>query len=241
MITEESFIDFTCPYCSEPVSFPEANAKSLQACPNCMEALIVPESSSEVGRAIPIPIKTARLILRRLRADDWKDLLEFFSDDGVYEYIEGRPLDEQEILRWLETDSLVKLTTPDQPSYLGIEVQDGCKLIGWVVLDSKGPLRLQAWINVCVSPSYQRNGFATEAVAALLDFCFDEIALHRITAGHDPRHVAAHRLCEKLGLRCEGESLKNRLVRGEWTSTVYYARLNEEHRADGSKGPPESA
>jgi len=241
MITEESFIDFKCPYCGEPVSFPEVNAKSLQACPSCMEALIVPDVGGEVGRRIPIPITTPRLILRRLRAGDWKDLLEFLSDEELPEYSARAPMDEQEILRWLENDSPVKLTTADQTFYLGLEVQEGGKLIGFVNLRFADPQRLQAEFNVVINPSYQRNGVATDAVTALLDFCFNGISLHRLTASCDSRNIAARGLCEKVGLRREGESLKDRLVNDEWFNTVWYARLEEEHRDHGGAAPPASA
>jgi RimJ/RimL family protein N-acetyltransferase/predicted RNA-binding Zn-ribbon protein involved in translation (DUF1610 family) len=242
MITEESFIDFKCPYCGGPVSFPQTSAKSLQACPSCMEALIVPETTSEVGRKIPIPITTPRLILRRLRGGDWKDLLEFLSDAELPEFSDRSPMDEQEALRWLDADSFVKLTTPGQSFYLGIEFRDGGKLIGYVRLDFADPTRLQAWIHVVVSPSYQRNGVATEAVGALVDFCFSVIGLHRITAWHDSRNVPARGLCEKLGLRREGEFLKDRLVNEEWVNSVWYARLNEEYlQASGSLSPKSSA
>jgi len=240
MITEESFIDFECPYCGGAVSFPQINAKSLQACPSCLEALIVPETTGEVGRKIPIPITTPRLILRRLQGGDWKDLLELLSKEEMFAHSNRGPMEEQEIVRWLETDGSVKLTTPNEAFFLGIQVQDSGKLIGYVRLDFTDE-RLQALVSACVSPSYQRNGIATEAVSALLDFCFNEISLHRVQTRCDNRDVAARRLCEKVGLRREGESLKDRFVKGEWISHVWYARLDEEHRAERSGNTPESA
>ena len=102
MITEESFLDFKCPYCGEPVSFPQNYAGHAQECVNCMESLIVPEDGNEVGLKPPIPITTTRLILRRLAGSDWKDLLELFSDEEFFLYDERRPLEEEEVLRWLQ-------------------------------------------------------------------------------------------------------------------------------------------
>jgi len=242
MITEENFIDFKCPYCGGPVSFPQAHSKSLQACPSCMEALIVPESTTEVGRAIPIPITTQRLILRRLRTGDWKDLIELDSEDlSIPLRRRGNEDDEQAIIQWLEHDSSVKLTTPDEPFSLGMEVQDGNKLIGLAQLAFTDAGRLQVWINIQVSPRYQRNGVATEAAVALLDFCFNDLALHRVKAWCDSQDVAARGLCEKVGMRCEGECVKDRLINSEWVNTVWYARLDEDHRETNSSNPPESA
>ena len=94
MITEESFIDFKCPYCGGSVSFPRESAGSVQACPDCIESLIVPDDGSEMGRAIPLPINTARLALRRFAAGDWKGLQELLSDEELFRYTEGRSLEE---------------------------------------------------------------------------------------------------------------------------------------------------
>src|SRR5512140_2882475 len=114
MITEEDFIDFTCPYCNDPVSFPMQNRGSLQQCPMCFQSVLVPENPGEPGRKIPIPLSTERLTLRRLEPGDWRDLLEMMSDEEMFRYTGGQSLDEDAILRWLESDPHVRLTTPEQ-------------------------------------------------------------------------------------------------------------------------------
>jgi len=237
MLTEESFIDFKCPYCGDDVSFPGDCAGFAQACPNCTESVIVPEAAGAAGRGLPIPMTTARLVLRRLQAGDWRDLLECHSDEELFRYVDGRPLGEEEILRWLENDSHVKLTTPNQPFFLGIELQNGGKLIGYLSLNFTDAQRLQAAFSIFVGRSHQRQGLASEAVAALFDFCFTGIKLHRVTASCDSRNVAACRLLEKAGMRREGEFLKDHFADGEWFDTVSYAKLSEE----SSSGTPQVA
>ncbi len=237
MITEENFIDFKCPYCGEPVSFPAESAGFAQACPSCTQSLIVPEDGSEVGRQIPLPITTARLVIRRLAGGDWKDLLELMSDEEFFRYMDGVPLDEDGILHWLESDAHVKLTTPDQTLYLGIEVQDGSKLIGYMSLNFPDPHRLQATFSIGLNRKFQRQGFAHEAVGALLNFCFKELKLHRVAAWSDGRNTAGSRLLEKAGLRREGTFLKHRLLHGEWADSIWYALLGEEYCKDGSASP----
>jgi ribosomal-protein-alanine N-acetyltransferase len=228
MITEESFVDFTCPCCGEPVSFPQESAGFAQACPNCTESLIVPDDGSEVGKQIPLPIKTPRLILRRLAAHDWKDLLELMSDEEFFRYQDGVPLEEDRVLHWLESDAHVKLTTPEQPFYLGLEIQDGGKLIGYLSLIFTDPRRLQVTFSIGLNGSFKRQGFALEAVEALLGFCFEGLKLHRVAGWCDSRNVAACRLMEKAEFRREGEFLKNRWVQGEWSNSIWYALLEED-------------
>jgi RimJ/RimL family protein N-acetyltransferase len=237
MITEENFIDFKCPYCEEPVSFPQECAGFLQVCPNCTESLIVPDDGSEFGKHIPLPINASRIILRRLASSDWKDLLELMSDEELFRYQDGVPLDEDGVLHWLESDAHVKLTTPEQTYYLGIEVQNGGKLIGYVSLTFTDPQRLQVTFNIGLNRSFQRQGFASEAAEVLLGFCFEALKLHRVAGWSDSRNVAACRLLEKIGLRREGELVKNRWVHGEWTNSIWYAVLEEEYLSGEDNTP----
>ena len=230
MITEESFIDFKCPSCGEPVSFPQESTGFAQACPNCTESLIVPDDGSEEGWEIPLPITTARLVLRRLAGRDWQDLLELMADDEFFRYREGVPLDEDGVLRWLESDPHVKLTTPDQTFFLGIEVQDGNKLIRYISLNFTDPTRLQVSFSIGLNRKFQRQGFAREAVVALLTFCFEGLKLHRAAGWCDSRNVAGCQLLEKAGLRREGEFVKSRWAHGEWADSVWYAVLEDEFR-----------
>src|SRR3974377_1229325 len=134
MMSEENFIDFKCPCCGDAISFPQDSPGRIKECPICSETVIVPGDGSGLGRGLPTPITTARLILRRLQVGDWKDLLECLSDEELFLYSEGRPLSEEEIIQWLESDRHVKLTTPDQAFVLGITVSDTGKLIGYLSL-----------------------------------------------------------------------------------------------------------
>src|SRR5215831_19077629 len=103
MITEESFIDFACPYCGQDVSFPAEAQGLLRECVNCMEGVIVPRDGSAIGGKIPIPISSKRLILRRLKPEDWSALLECWPDES-----------EEFVIDWLEKESQVKITTSGQ-------------------------------------------------------------------------------------------------------------------------------
>ena len=228
MITDEEFIDFACPYCREPVSFPMQQRGSLQQCPMCYESILTPDNPGELGRAIPVPFTTARLTLRRLATGDWKDLLEFLSDEEIYRYTYGIPLDEEAILRWLESDQHVKLTTPDQMFYLGMSLREGEKLIGVVGLRLTAPDLLQANVMVQLNRAFQKQGFASEALAGVLQFCFESVRLHRVSASCDTRNEPALKLFSKVGFRKEGEFLQDTLLHGHWASTGWHAILREE-------------
>jgi RimJ/RimL family protein N-acetyltransferase len=209
----------------------------MQACPDCTESLIVPNDGSAAGKSLPLPIDTARLVVRRFAPGDWKDLLELTADEEIFRYTEGRPLEEDEVLRWLESEAHVKLTTPGQAFYLAIETREPVKLIGYISLSLTDPQPLQAKLSIYVNRKFQRQGFALEAMDGLMGFCFEGIRLHRVSASCDSRNEAALRLFEKLGLRREGEFIKDSLLHGEWANTVCYAALAEEYGAPGAESP----
>jgi RimJ/RimL family protein N-acetyltransferase len=229
MITEESFIDFKCPYCGELNSFPKSFVGFVRECVNCLESLIVPEAGSEVGREIPIPITTERLILRRLGASDWKDLLEFRFDS------------EEDVLRWLEKDRNVKLTTLNETFSLGIQTRDGGKVIGCLGLKFTDEGFIEAEISPYMNQKYRGEDFDAEALAAVLGFCFERLKMHRVIAKWGSKDAEGCRLFENAGMRREGEFVKHYHMDGEWRSTVWYAMLDEEYPTIGDNPAPQSA
>lgn len=226
---DERFIDCKCAYCGEVVSFRADSAGGVEECPNCTECLVVPVDGSEFAGKIPLPITTPGLVLRRLAAADWKDLVEFLSDQELFQYVDNGPAGEKEVLEWLEADRHVRLTTPNATFCLAIELQTEGKVMGNVYLHSTDGFTSQTDVRIYVSRKYQRQGFATEALNATLDFCFNGIGLHRVSAWCDSRNTAARRLAEKAAMRREGELLEERFVNGAWINTVLYALLNQEY------------
>jgi aminoglycoside 6'-N-acetyltransferase len=228
-MTDDNFVDFKCPHCGETVSFPADAISVLQECPICCESFLIPAAGSAVGRVIPVPIATARLSLRRLAMADWKEVLDILSDEETFRFADGQPQEEADILHWLEADGHIKLTTLGEAYCLGMARQDTGALVGYVTLIFKDHARRQATLGVFVQRSQQKQGFATEAINALLGFCFTDLKLHRVAADCDRRNVAALRVLEKAGLRREGEFLKSHFVHGEWIDTLWYAMLGDEY------------
>jgi ribosomal-protein-alanine N-acetyltransferase len=58
-------------------------------------------------------------------------------------------------------------------------------------------------VNYYVAPRYRRQGFATEALQAVLKFGFDEIRLTRIQARCAPENVGSERVLQNAGLKFE--------------------------------------
>lgn len=80
------------------------------------------------------------------------------------------------------------------------------------------------WIDEDVAGS----GYMPEAVALVLRFAFETLALHRIQISIIPRNFASRRIPEKLNLRIEGVSLRYLEINGMWEDHVHYAITLEE-------------
>jgi RimJ/RimL family protein N-acetyltransferase len=226
---EEQFIDFKCPCCGEQVSFPATSGGSVQECVSCSEPIVVPESGGE-GRRIPLPIATARLSLRKFHSEDWKALLQLFSDDEFFNAAPFKLDGEERIARWLDEDSAARLTTPGVPLVLAVQAQEGAKVIGLLSLGFSDAERQQAILFIVLHRDFQRRGFGAEAVMGVLGFCFEGISLHRVQGFCNSTNTAACRLAEKAEMRREAEFVRDHKVEGQWANRVAYAILREEFK-----------
>ena len=74
--------------------------------------------------------------------------------------------------------------------------------------------------------------FGTEAAAALLRVCFEQLGLRRAYAQCFADNAASWRVMEKLGMRREEYAVRDSLHRsGEWRDAMRYAILADEWRA----------
>jgi len=100
-------------------------------------------------------------------------------------------------------------------------------ICGIVVLD--GSEQGEIWY--LVRPDCWRRGVATESARALLEIGFSEMNLHRMFATCLPENPASSRILEKIGMRREGNQLKNLKIHGIWHDSSLYAILREEWEA----------
>lgn len=91
---------------------------------------------------------------------------------------------------------------------------------------------MQAELGWVLDPWYAGRGLATEAVAALLRICFEDLGLRRVVANCFADNEASWRLMERLGMRREMHTRAESLHRSRgWLDGLGYALLAEEWRA----------
>lgn len=178
------------------------------------------------GTRLPT-LETDRLKLRWLESSDAQSLFEIFSDDRVTRYW-GFP----KFHRVDQARQLVQRVASHFSNHSlyqwGIERRDTSQLIGTCTLASLDQQNRRAEIGFALAHTSWGYGYATEAVAKLIDFAFQEINLHRIEADVDPRNSASLRRLESLGFEREGHLRERWLVNGEVCDSILLGLLQSD-------------
>jgi RimJ/RimL family protein N-acetyltransferase len=179
------------------------------------------------------PVRSARLSLRPAVPADAETTWPYRRLDEVNRWITSAPATFEEYRHtFVESERLAKTLVVELDGRvigdLMLAVEDG-----WAQTEVLARAEaVQAELGWCLDPAYAGRGYATEAVAALLRLCFDDLGLRRVTAGCFAANEASWRLMERLGMRREIHAVRESLHRsGEWLDGYGYALLADEWSA----------
>lgn len=205
--------------------------------------MIVVSASQPAALRPGYPVRTSRLLLRPLTADDTDALLTYRSLPEVCRFAPFEPMTRELIEDRLATQwTASELTDEGQVLVLGIEVAGTGRLVGDVVLFWHSRKHRGGEIGYLLHPDFSGHGYATEAAHALLRLGFDQLDLHRIVARIDERNEPSVRVARRLGMRQEARLVRNEFFKGEWSTELDFAMLAQEwpaHRAAWPH-PPQS-
>ncbi|HEX7135160.1 MAG TPA: GNAT family protein [Iamia sp.] len=178
------------------------------------------------------PRRTARLLLRRGRADDAAAGWAYNRHPDVVDWLTADADEAAYTARWSDPDWLpVRLVVELDGTMIGdVMLKIGDALAQpEVVEQAKG---VQAEIGWTVDPAHQGRGYGTEVAAELLVIAFEELGLRRVHASCFADNVASWRVMEKIGMRRELASKEEALHRTRgWLDGYEYALLATEWRA----------
>ena len=183
------------------------------------------------------PQRTERLVLRQVREEDIDRLLEFRNKPDVYRWLLKREVDPDEFRSaWMNT-----LTDPRD--YSSVAELDGVVICtaSLDVRDAMGQgqgepmVGAEALIGYILDPAYAGNGYATEIAATLLRICFEDLGVHRVTAGCFADNLASRRVLEKVGMQLEQYGVRDSWhAELGWLDGCTYAILAEEWLKHGA-------
>ncbi|MCC6704559.1 MAG: GNAT family N-acetyltransferase [Thermomicrobiales bacterium] len=183
------------------------------------------------------PIRTDRLILRRLTLDDLDRYADYYGKPDVARYILTLPLSreesEAELRTWIARD---RVEQSGDMIFFGVQIGGDPTLIGEVPIKIASVEHRTAEIGWIFHPEVAGNGYATEAARTLLEICFDVLGMRRVVAYLDARNDASANVCKRLGMRQEAHFRENLFNLGEWKSTFVFAILDDEWRGATERG-----
>ena len=201
--------------------------------PNKMSAgydgLLIANAVCLPDRTLMIILRTDRLQLRPFQESDLVPFAAYRSDPEVARYQSwSPPYSLDQAMAFLEEMKHAQPGTPGTWYQLAVECQVQPGLIGDCAFQVLPDDDRQAQIGFTFSRSFQKRGYAAEAVRRLLDFIFTEYHLHRVTATCDAENLASAKLLERIGMRREGHYRDNIWFKGAWGSEYTYALLKRE-------------
>ena len=171
---------------------------------------------------------TERLRLRLHETDDVAWLHKLYSQPDVARFLLDEPWT-VEVTRDKLTERQSKTDLDGETAALALVIEYDGTPIGDVALWLTDKEHRQGEIGWVLNSAYGGQGFASEAVRAVLALGFDHYHLHRITAQMDASNSASAALANHVGLRLEAHHVQDWFSKGEWTDTLIYARVASEN------------
>ncbi len=175
---------------------------------------------------IPV-IDTERLTLRSMRVADAPDMYAYACRPSVTEYLTWTPHESIEHTREYLEYIGQRYRTGDFYDWAVICRADG-HMIGTCGFTSINCQSESGEIGYVLNPAYHGQGYATEAVRAVMRFGFDELELHRIEAHYIEGNDASRRLMERVGMSFEGYARESMKIKGKFRTIGTCAILREE-------------
>lgn len=175
-----------------------------------------------------LPIVTERLTLRRFRPDDLPAFAAYHSRAEVYRYLYQEPPEGQAMAEKFAGFLDTPFAAEGDRLRLAVTRRADAALLGQVSLKIASLAACQGEVGYIFDPDVSGQGYATEAVRALLALGFERIGFHRIFARLDPENAGSVGVVERLGLRREAHLLQNDRFNGVWGDELIYALLRPE-------------
>ncbi len=180
-------------------------------------------------------LETERLILRKMKRSDAKDVFEYSKNPKVTEY-----------LLWMPHPSLGY--TARYLTYLQDRYAVG-KFYDWALVDKATGKMIGTCGFTCfhgehnsaecgyvLNPDYWGRGLAAEALYRVMDFGFMTLGLHRIECRYMAGNDRSRRVMEKVGMTYEGMMRDLMLVGKEYKTVGVCAILADEFVKGGYGG-----
>lgn len=177
--------------------------------------------------AVPTTLTTKRLHLRRPMIKDVPALASHLNNRVISDNTLTIPFPygRADAVNWVNKN---KQEWKDKTSYVfAITLKKSGELIGAMGLHIV-PLHDRAEVGYWIAEPHWNKGYATEALVAILDFGFHQLALHKIFATHIVTNLSSGKVMQKAGMIKEAKLADQYKKNGRYVSVVQYRMTKDE-------------
>lgn len=172
-------------------------------------------------------VKLETVILRAFRSDDLSFVYSGLSHPDVIKYYGisyKTQLACEEQMRWYQS-----IAEHGTGYWLVIESQSTKEKLGALGLNNICNEHQNAELGYWLLPQYWGKGIMREALHGLLNFAFDELKLHRLSAEVELENLKSQKLLQVLGFSGEGVKRECEVKDEQYISLMSYSLLSGEY------------
>ncbi|MPM71759.1 Spermidine N(1)-acetyltransferase [bioreactor metagenome] len=173
-------------------------------------------------------LQTSRLALSAMTEQDADFIRTLYDDVRLFTYeseIPTRDRVEKQFFFYLEEAK--KLPSDGAIRFI---IRHQSQAIGQVQLTCNWPAVGEWELGYSLQPTYWRQGYGKEAVAAILIYAFEELHIHKLMAFINAENVGSVSLAQSVGMVQEGHMREARWIRGTFQDEKVFAMLEADYQ-----------
>ena len=167
-------------------------------------------------------LETNRLLLRPYLPEDWRAVHVYASIPEFSQFDVWGPNSIDDTKEFIAECIKKAEARPILRYELAIVLRESNILVGGCTLKRPSAGSETAALGFAVNPSFQCNGYATEAASALIRFALEELAIRAVFAECDTRNIASRRVMEKAGMQLVKVISDHQEIKGVMTDSYHY-------------------
>ena len=174
-------------------------------------------------------LETERLILRRFVMEDAKAMYQnWASDNEVTKYLTWPSHDSVDVSKAVLEEWTAAYAKENSYQWAIVLKENGEDPIGSIGAVNMNEDVSSVHIGYCLGRPWWHRGIMSEALAAIMDFFFNEVDVNRIESRHDPRNPHSGMVMQKCGMTYEGTLRSSDRNNQGICDACWYARLKSD-------------
>jgi RimJ/RimL family protein N-acetyltransferase len=176
----------------------------------------------------PVKLHGPRVTLREFEREDVDASLALVGDDRVTHWLSFDSRSREQAAQMID-GVIERAQREPRTEYYLAGVLDYDSLVGFARLGLTGVGA--AKLGYAVAAEHWGRGYALEMTRLILEFGFNELNLHRITAAIGPDNQRSIAVAERLGMTYEGRLRDHVYTNSAWRDSVLYSVLSSEWKS----------